>query len=55
MMGNEISEIIPGTFEKISSLEYLSLACNRIEHLERDVFYGLVNLMVIDSEENKLY
>jgi Leucine-rich repeat (LRR) protein len=52
--GNEISEIIPGTFEKVSSMLYLFLSDNRIEHLESDVFYGLVNLMYIDLKGNQL-
>jgi Leucine-rich repeat (LRR) protein len=41
---NQISEIIPGTCEMISFLEYLDLGLNEIEHLESDVFCGLVNL-----------
>ena len=44
MQRKEISEIRPGTFEKISHREYLSLAYNRIEPLVVDVFYGLVYL-----------
>jgi Leucine-rich repeat (LRR) protein len=40
---NEISEIIPGTFE-MSSLEYLKMGNNIIEYLEGDVFSGLVSL-----------
>ena len=44
MYGNEISEIIPGTFEKLRSLENLDLARNIIEHLEFDTFSGLVNV-----------
>jgi insulin-like growth factor-binding protein complex acid labile subunit len=51
---NEISEITPGTFVKISHLEYLNLEYNRIEHLGVNVFYGLVNLMHIILERNKL-
>jgi len=54
MQSNEISEIIPGTFEKNFRLEYLHLARNRIEHLEADIFYGLVNLKYILLQENKL-
>ena len=50
---NEISEIIPGTFE-MSSLEYLKLGNNFIEHLEGDVFSGLVNLKYIYLGGNKL-
>jgi hypothetical protein len=54
MQGNEISEIIPGTFEIISRLEYLNLKYNKIEHLESDVFRGLVNIQYIDLEGNEL-
>ena len=51
---NEISEIIPGSFEKISRLEILVLHYNRIEHLKSYVFCGLVNLKHIDLERNRL-
>ena len=51
--GNEISEIIPGTFE-ISRLECLYLEYNKIEHLGIDTFRGLVNLKNISLEGNKL-
>jgi Leucine-rich repeat (LRR) protein len=51
---NDISEIVPGTFETISSLEELHLQYNIIEHLESDVFRGLVKLLYIDLEGNKL-
>jgi len=50
---NEISDIIPGTFE-ISFLEYLDLGNNKIEHLESNVFSGLVNLKYMNLEFNKL-
>jgi len=50
---NEISEIIPGTFE-LSSLEYLKLGNNIIEHLEGDIFSGLVSLKYIYLGGNKL-
>jgi Leucine-rich repeat (LRR) protein len=50
---NEISEIIPGTFE-LSSLEYLKLGNNIIEHLEGDVFSGLINLKYVYLGGNKL-
>ena len=39
--GNEISKIIPGTFENMSSLDVLYLDRNKIEHLDSDVFSGL--------------
>jgi Leucine-rich repeat (LRR) protein len=52
--GNEISEIIPGTFEKNSHLKVLHLLNNRIENLESDVFCGLVELEDIDLKGNKL-
>ena len=54
LQGNEISEIIPGTFEKISRLEYLDLSYNRLQHLDSDVFSGLVNLKRVTLEGNKL-
>jgi Leucine-rich repeat (LRR) protein len=54
MAGNKISEIIPGTFEKLNRLEMLVLNYNIIEHLEGDVFSGLVNLKALGLEENKL-
>jgi Leucine-rich repeat (LRR) protein len=44
MVGNEISAIIPGTFQNMSNLERLYLGYNRLEHLDSDVFNGLVNL-----------
>jgi len=50
----EIREIIPRTSEKMSSLVYLVLGDNIIEHLEVDVVYGLVNLKQIYLEENIL-
>jgi Leucine-rich repeat (LRR) protein len=52
--GNEISEIIPATFENMNSLGSLHLGSNRIEHLEIDVFRGLVNLKFIYLGENSL-
>jgi len=54
MSGNEISEIIPGTLEKLSGLQFLGLDFNIIEHLESDVFNGLINLKVIALGGNKL-
>jgi insulin-like growth factor-binding protein complex acid labile subunit len=54
VQGNQISEIIPGIFEKNFRLEYLHLANNLIEHLEVDVFSGLVNLDYILLQGNKL-
>ena len=54
IVGNKISEIIPGTFEKMSRLELLGLDHNVIQHLENYVFSGLVNLKVIGLQGNKL-
>jgi Leucine-rich repeat (LRR) protein len=54
MANNEISEIIPGTFEKMSCLETLVLNNNLIELLESNLFNGLVNLKVITLQGNKL-
>jgi Leucine-rich repeat (LRR) protein len=54
LKGNDISEIIPGTFEMISHLEYLNLRSNKIEHLESDVFRGLIKIQHINLERNKL-
>jgi Leucine-rich repeat (LRR) protein len=51
--GNEISEIIPGTFE-INRLECLYLEYNKIEHFGSDTFRGLVNLKNISLGGNKL-
>jgi len=51
---NEISEIMPGTFDKISPLEYLDLDHNRIKHLESDTFNVLVNLKYIHLQGNQL-
>ena len=45
--GNEISELVTGTFENMSNLEHLELEHNRLEHLDSDVFSGLVNLKYI--------
>jgi Leucine-rich repeat (LRR) protein len=47
MRGNEITEIITGTFEKIGLLEYLKLEYNKIENLGSEVFSGLTNLIYI--------
>jgi len=47
IVGNEVSEIIPGTFVNMSSLEYLDLGLNRLEHLDSDVLSGLVKLQYI--------
>ena len=54
MVRNEISEIIPGSFENMNSLEDLSFEINRLEHLDSDVFSGLVNLKHIDLSFNEL-
>jgi Leucine-rich repeat (LRR) protein len=54
MLGNELSEIKPGTFEKMSSLQRLDLSHNIIEHLQSDVFNGLGNLKFIGLQGNKL-
>jgi Leucine-rich repeat (LRR) protein len=54
MLGNNISEIIPGTFEKMSHLENLSLDHNRIEQLDSNMFYGLVNLKNLSLTGNNL-
>jgi len=47
MWKNEIIEILPGTFGKMSSLEFLDLMDNRIEKLELDAFSGLINLQIV--------
>jgi hypothetical protein len=52
--GNEISEIIPGTFANISNLKYLNLGNNRLEYLDSGVLSGLVNLYYIILNANKL-
>ena len=52
--GNEISEILPGTFEKMRHLQYLLLSNNSIEHLNIDVFSGLISLILLDLRMNKL-
>jgi Leucine-rich repeat (LRR) protein len=54
MMGNEISDIIMGTFEKMSRLKMLVLDNNIIEFLESDVFNGLVDIKFISLHGNKL-
>jgi hypothetical protein len=51
LRGKEISEIIPDTFEKLCSLEVLHLDKYRINHMERDLFNGLVNLKKWDCKE----
>ena len=51
---NYIREIIPQTSEMIKSLDYLDLRNNRTEHLEINVFAGLVKLKHTDLEGNKL-
>ena len=52
--GNEISEIIPDTFENMSNLVVLDLDYNRLKHLDTDVFSGLFNLKFISLVGNKL-
>jgi Leucine-rich repeat (LRR) protein len=54
MLGNNISEIIPGTFEKMSRLENLRLDHNRIDQLDSNTVYGLVNLKNLSLEGNIL-
>jgi Leucine-rich repeat (LRR) protein len=54
MQGNALSEIIPGTFEKMNRLQILVLSYNIIEHLQSDVFNGLGNLKFIALQGNKL-
>jgi hypothetical protein len=39
-----IREILPGTFENMNSLEWAVLKYNGLDHLDSDVFSGLVNL-----------
>jgi len=41
MWGNKISEILPGTFENMSSLEILDLSYNKIKHLNSAMFSAL--------------
>ena len=40
IMYNQISEILPDTFENMSSLENLDLSFNKINHLNRSMFSG---------------
>jgi Leucine-rich repeat (LRR) protein len=54
VVSNDIREIIPRTFETMSSLDYLDLRENRIEHLEIYVFAGLFKLKHKDFEGNQL-
>ena len=54
MVRNLISDIIPGAFENMNSLEYLSFEINSLEHLDSDMFSGLVNLKHIDLSYNKI-
>jgi Leucine-rich repeat (LRR) protein len=54
MLGNGISEIIPGTFEEINRVLILDLSYNIIEHLKSGVFSGLVNLRAIGLQGNNL-
>ena len=53
-MAKEINEIIQGTFENMNKLKILSLVYNRLEHLDSDVFSGLVNSECTYLEGNKL-
>ena len=39
---NEIETLEPGAFRSLGKLIYLTLMGNRIEHLKRGVFMGLV-------------
>ena len=43
MTGKEITEILPGTFEYMSSLERLDLSVNNLRLLDSAVFSGFVN------------
>jgi Leucine-rich repeat (LRR) protein len=52
---NEISEIIPRTFEKMICLGKLEISDNRTEHLAVDVFSGLIYLTYIGLRGNKLH
>jgi insulin-like growth factor-binding protein complex acid labile subunit len=54
LWGNELIEIIPGTFGDMSKLEYLNLGDNRLEYLDNAVFSGLVNLRYLNLGGNKL-
>jgi Leucine-rich repeat (LRR) protein len=54
MLHKEISDILPGTFENMSSLKYLDLRFNTIEHLDSAVFSGLFKLKYLFLSENQL-
>jgi Leucine-rich repeat (LRR) protein len=54
LFGNEISEILPGTFEKMRRLLNLNLMNNSIESLKVDAFSGLISLIQLDLRMNKL-
>ena len=51
---NEISELLPGTFENMYSLEVLDLSNNNLKHLDSAMFSGLINLKEIRLEGNEL-
>jgi len=60
MQGNLLSDILPGTFGNMSSLEHLDLSYNRIKHLHSDVFSGLgafkglTKLTELSMQSNKI-
>jgi Leucine-rich repeat (LRR) protein len=54
MWRNEISDILPDTFDDMINLEYLNLNNNRIERLDSALFSGLFELQHVDLSANKL-
>jgi Leucine-rich repeat (LRR) protein len=54
LYGNEISEILPGTFKKMGSLQNLWLGNNSMEYLNVDAFSGLISLDALLLDSNKL-
>jgi hypothetical protein len=54
LSGNNISEILPGTFENLSRLQHLDLGNNSIGDLKFDAFSGLIGLISLDLSKNKL-
>jgi Leucine-rich repeat (LRR) protein len=54
LFGNDLSEILPGTFEKMRHLQYINLRNNSIDSLNVGAFSGLISLIKLDLRTNKL-
>lgn len=51
---NKITELKPGLFGKLMSLESIDFSQNKIKELNKNMFQGLMNLLSIDFSSNKI-